>query len=80
MTTAAVCQVPGCANCSQKWAGHEYLCSRHWPLVPSRLKRRRAMVRRRYARRPEQANRLNHLNWVIWRAMVRAAIEAAAGL
>lgn len=76
----AVCEVPGCTNASAKYAGHEYLCSRHWRLVPARLRRRRALLRRRYARRAVDTNRYQRVNWTIWRAMVRAAIEAAAGL
>lgn len=76
----ARCEIPGCKNTSRKWAGHEYLCSCHWRLVPSRLRRRRAKLRRMYARRPHDSNRYHRVNWVLWRAMVRAATHAAAGI
>lgn len=76
----AVCEVPGCTNCSQRFAGQEYLCSRHWPMVPRRLRLRRARLRQRYARRRVDSDRYNRVNMVIWRAMVKAAIRNAAGI
>lgn len=91
MTEPIRCDVPGCPGRSTRFAGFAgWLCSRHWPLVPRRLRRRRAQLRRLLKKRGESYTtkhawyattpRANRLEDAIWRQMVRAATEAAAGI
>lgn len=90
MTERAVCEVPGCTNSSARFAGSEYLCSRHWRMVPGRLKRRRTRIVRLLTKRGRLLTTTTHylpqddaahrLLWSLWRRMVTAAIEGAAGI
>jgi hypothetical protein len=84
------CEVPGCPNTSAKFVGQEYLCSRHYRLVPKKLKRRRAALARMLHRRERltyeagtYVTRDLKAGWLmyrVWQSMVKAAIERAAGL
>jgi hypothetical protein len=51
--------------------GMEWLCSRHWALVPRRLKRLRSLAKRRHR---------DALDDLLWARCKRIAIEAAGGL
>lgn len=60
----------------------EWICSRHWALVPRRLKNRRALLRR-IGRRTTDAGRLERIardGALLWQSCKSAAIEAAGGL
>lgn len=56
----------------------EWICSKHWKLVPARLKRLRSAARR--VGRKGQAERTYKIDGWLWRECKRAAIEAAGGL
>ncbi|WP_336801651.1 hypothetical protein [Kaistia sp. MMO-174] len=60
-------------------ASMEWICARHWALVPKRLKRRRAKLRRLTRRGYDDAKaaRLDHS---VWDQCKRAAIEIAGGI
>lgn len=91
MIPRIVCQVPGCTNSSAKFAEcNGYLCARHWRCVPTRLKRRRSRIAGNLIKRGEvistpvsyrcETPRAGRLLNAAWTRMVRAAVEAAAGL
>lgn len=60
-------------------ASMEWICSRHWALVPPRLKRRRAKLRR-LSRRGYDAAQASRLDCFVWDQCKRAAIEIAGGI
>lgn len=93
MTSRLPCDVPGCGNSSRKWAElgcASYICGPHWRMVPKRLKRRRRLICRLAIRRSEMRDHGDHLTAVslraarlegrAWAAIVRGAIQAAAGI
>lgn len=93
MTERLPCDVPGCRNSSRKWATLgcvSYICGPHWRMVPKRLKRRRRLICRLAIRRGEMRDNGDHLSAVTqradridrraWAAIVRGAIQAAAGI
>lgn len=62
--------------------GMEWLCAEHWRLVPIRIKRRRAKLRRmlRRATDPHRRGRIIYADGILWNACKREAIERAAGI
>lgn len=60
----------------------EWLCEDHWKLVPIRLKRRRAKLRRIAKRTADPARlaRIHTADDVAWAACKARAIEGAAGI
>lgn len=82
----AVCVVPGCSNSSAKFAGYQYICGPHWRMIPKALKRfdrELARVFRRCGLLQGETftdENARHAYANSWRHLVRAAIEAAAGL
>lgn len=60
----------------------EWLCQDHWKLVPARLKRRRAKLRRMEKRTgdPARLARIDEADRKAWEACKKAAIERAAGI
>lgn len=62
--------------------GMEWICGVHWSLVPRRLKRRRAQLRR-IASRTTDAARLRRIDLAdrrLWQSCKAAAVEAAGGI
>ncbi|TAA54585.1 hypothetical protein [Shinella sp. JR1-6] len=80
------CCVPFCRRTVDRQkldAGHnEWLCHIHWKLVPARLKRRRAKLRRLAKRTgdPARLARIHRADDAAWAACRAKAIEGAAGL
>jgi hypothetical protein len=61
--------------------GLEWICARHWALVPRRLKLRRARLRRMERRATAaRVDRIRAADQRIWRRCKVAAIEAAGGI
>lgn len=61
--------------------GMEWICARHWALVPRRLKQRRARLRRMERRATaERLDRIRAADQGVWRRCKVAAIEAAGGI
>lgn len=60
----------------------EWLCEDHWKLVPIRLKRRRAKLRRMEKRTsdPARLERIDRVDRRAWEACKKNAIEGAAGI
>ncbi len=63
----------------------EILCGRHYRLARPALRRRLARVRRRYRAAVLRADfataeRAFRLDWAIWQAIKRKAIEVAVGI
>lgn len=86
MTDRIHCCVPFCRRTTAARLlppGHtEWMCSEHWRVVPSRLKRRRAKLHRKLAKSyiAITALRIEALDDRVWAACKRAAIEAAGGI
>lgn len=90
------CCVPFCRRTRHNREGYrEWICAVHWPMVPTRLKRRRQKVDRLYRRRfgnnafwtykagsPERLEcvKLDRICAKAWEACKRAAVETAAGI
>lgn len=85
------CDVPGCRNSSAKWATSDhYLCSRHWRMVPKRLRAHRSRMARLLVKAGEirddgktwwvETDRARRIMSRCWKRISLAAIEAAAGL
>lgn len=78
------CCVPGCRATRGDRKGDplsdgmEWICSRHWATVPTKLKRWRAAAKR--LKRRGQVDRAWRINRWLWRECKRAAIERAMGL
>lgn len=76
------CCVPFCRRTTKAGRFGEWICAKHWPLVPASLKRRRAELRR-IARRTLDADRLARISAAdarLWERCKRAAVEMAAGI
>lgn len=60
----------------------EWLCEEHWKLVPVRLKRRRAKLRRIDKRANDVCVEIavERLDGLVWNVCKRYAIERAAGI
>ena len=61
----------------------EWLCSKHWPLVAVRLKRRKRKAERLLriaAARGRETGKFEVNAWAAWRACTVNAIERAAGI
>jgi len=67
----SVCVVIGCKNSSAKYYGSEYICSTHFSLVPTKLKKIRTRAKRLSRRR---------LEFMVWERMKKIAQHRAAGL
>lgn len=90
------CLVPFCRRTTKlRYKGEEWICSVHWPQVPTRLRRRKYWLFRRYRRLfgsnhyfaypPGSPNRLaavrlDRLCLQAWNACKKAAIERATGI
>ena len=71
----STCAVMGCPSWSRRFPG-EWLCAKHWRLVPKTLK---ATLRRNWRRSP-YTMRAHRAGERLWRRAVRLATMAAAGL
>lgn len=88
MTDRLSCCVPFCSRTrgdrknDPLFPGMEWLCADHWRLVPTRLKRRRAKLRRIEKRSPDLCIevRVGRADGRIWEVCKRYAIERAAGI
>ncbi len=62
--------------------GMEWLCEEHWKLVPGRLKRRRAKLRRIAKRANDYCVDMGveRVDGLVWEKCKRHAIERAAGI
>ena len=62
--------------------GMEWLCQDHWPLVPARLKKRRAKLRKMKKRTddPARISRIDEADARAWADCKRNAIERAVGI
>lgn len=62
--------------------GMEWLCHDHWRTVPTRLKRRRAKIRRIEKRTNDACVvlRAEEVDAAVWNACKRHAIERAVGI
>lgn len=88
MTDRLSCCVPFCTHTrgdrknDPLRPGMEWLCADHWRLVPVRLKKRRAKLRRIDKRTDDAcvALRVEDADAAVWTACKRYAIERAAGI
>lgn len=88
MTDRLSCCVPFCKRTrgdrknDPLTSGMEWLCQDHWKLVPARLKRRRAKLRRIEKRSNDLCIefRAEEADARVWAACKRKAIEGAAGI
>ncbi len=61
--------------------GCEWICERHYRMIPRALKRRRAALRRLAGRADEARRaRINRLDHILWQRAKRIATEAAGGI
>jgi hypothetical protein len=80
MTDRMRCEVIGCNRTRKRDAPYsEWLCPKHWPLVPKYMKRVLFRVHRR-ARRYGYNRVIVEAERRVWRRCVRAAIETSVGL
>lgn len=86
MSDRLACCAPFCRRTKARAAlppqHTEWLCQEHWKLVPARLKRRRAKLRRLAKRTADPARlaRIDHADAAAWAACKAAAIEGAVGI
>lgn len=74
-----VCCVPFCRRTTRNDKGYsEWICGKHWPLVPRHLKRRKRQAER-IAKRGDRPAAWR-LAGLIWQRCKREAIERAMGL
>jgi hypothetical protein len=79
MTERLRCCVPFC-NRSQKRGKHtEWICGKHWSVVPRNYRALYTKVKRRLKKNPDDERRWNQADRV-WEACKRKAIELAAGI
>lgn len=76
------CCVPGCKRTSTRFPD-EWICGRHWSLVPKKMKKVLARIHRKCRRYPHMnrtVQRLMRAEERIWQRIRRAAIESAHGV
>ena len=78
----AMCIVVGCRNCSAKWSGHRYICSKHWPAVPKTMRRRYRLVCRKLKAEAHPTHRqlLSRLAAMMGARIERTAQVRAVGI
>lgn len=95
MIDRLACCVPFCRRTRRKETYNEWICAKHWAAVPVTLRKRKALMYRRYRKQfgntpywkypagsPDriEAVRLDRLCRVTWERCKVAAIEKAAGI
>jgi hypothetical protein len=87
----SMCCIPGCAHWSRRFPG-EWLCARHWRMVPARCRRALQKVWREWGAMPHTFSEVpkgdERLRWLrfhrldqrLWAHARRAAILRSAGL
>ena len=81
MSDRTPCCIPYCNRTTDELAvrGREWICGKHWPLVPKNLKRLHAR-KKREAKRAADKERANRHAAMVWRRIKKRLTDSEVGL